>query len=124
MNEVGTNVAPVIYSPNNTSLKGAESVEPDTGKILPVKNDDDSESKEETPYPNGIRSAVAEVNSYVQSIQRDLQFDVDKDLEQTVIRVIDSNSGDVIRQIPEDIFLELARRLDQGGEIHLVDDLG
>ncbi len=69
-------------------------------------------------------SEVKIVNDYVQSVQRDLQFSVDKESERTVIKVVDRDSGDIIRQIPEDIFLELARRLKQDGEVNLLNALG
>jgi len=67
---------------------------------------------------------VKKLNDYVQTVQRDLQFSVDEDLERTVIKVIDSASGDLVRQIPEDIFLELARSLKQEGRVNLLDTLG
>lgn len=70
-----------------------------------------------------LDSVVASVNDYVQSIERDLHFTVDAELDKTVIKVIDSDSGDVIRQIPEDVFLELARNLKNDGELHLVNAL-
>ena len=73
---------------------------------------------------NDLKSEVAIVNDYVQNIQRDLQFSVDEDLERTVIKVVDSDSGELIRQIPEDIFLELARRLKEDGEVNLLNAIG
>jgi len=60
----------------------------------------------------------------VQTVQRDLQFKVDEELDRTVIRVVDSDTGELIRQIPDDIFLELARRLKDDGEVNLLNALG
>ncbi|PCK09094.1 MAG: methionine synthase [Alteromonadaceae bacterium] len=71
-----------------------------------------------------VENAIAKMNTYVQSLQRDLQFHVDADTAQTVVKVIDSDSGDLIRQIPEDVFLELAKKLNEGGEVHLLNALG
>lgn len=68
-----------------------------------------------------IDNAVASLNDYVQSIERDLHFSVDEDLKRTVVKVVDSDSGDVIRQIPEDVVLELARNLKDGGGLSLLD---
>lgn len=71
-----------------------------------------------------LLSKIAKVNDYVQSVQRDLQFSVDEELDKTVVRVVDRDSGELIRQIPEDIFLELARRLKDDGEVNLLNAIG
>ncbi|VUD56435.1 hypothetical protein TDB9533_02090 [Thalassocella blandensis] len=71
-----------------------------------------------------VETAVTKVNDYVQSIQRNLHFSVDEDLEKTVVKVIDGSSGELIRQIPEEIFLELARKLNENGELQLMNALG
>ena len=127
MNEVGATVGAAEYVVKPASLPGAGPTSTQNGNALPDKPVEelaDAQKPKAEPYPNGIRSAVVEVNNFVQSIQRDLQFNLDTDLEKTIIKVIDSNSGDVIRQIPEDIFLELARRLNQDQEVNLLDELG
>lgn len=79
----------------------------------------DSEPVSKVPEER-IEVAVTDVNDFVQSINRNLQFTVDEDSERTVIKVLDGTSGELIRQIPEDIFLELARRLRQDGELQLL----
>ena len=44
-----------------------------------------------------------------------LQFRIDADSEQLVVSLIDSESGDVLRQIPSEEVLKLARALKSGG---------
>jgi flagellar protein FlaG len=58
-----------------------------------------------------IESAVKRLNEYVQSIQRGLKFDYDEEVSQTVITVVDRSTNEVIRQIPDEVALELARSL-------------
>ncbi len=129
MNEVRSTqvVSPLLT--NSASSKGAKETPPgeESGKELPV----DIERAEKVDQPQAedtsteaLQSAVANVNDYVQSLQRDLQFSVDQDLDRTVIKVLDSDSGEIIRQIPEDVFLELARRLKDDGEFRLLNALG
>jgi flagellar protein FlaG len=55
--------------------------------------------------------AVAHLNEYVQSIQRDLRFYVDKASGRSVVTVLDQNTQEVVRQIPSDVALRLARNL-------------
>lgn len=82
-------------------------------------------AKKDEKYSNeDIQQALATMNDYVQSIQRDLQFSVDDELDTTVIKVVDSNSGEVIRQIPNETLLELARNLAKDGHVQLLDASG
>ncbi len=58
-----------------------------------------------------VQAAVAQMNEYIQSTQRDLQFSYDPDAGQTVVKVLDRSSQEVIRQIPDETFLKLAQTL-------------
>jgi len=71
-----------------------------------------------------LHDAIGTVNDFVQNIHRELQFSVDQDLGRTVVKVVDSESGDLIRQIPEEIFLELARKVKEQGEVNLFNATG
>ncbi|MFP3441498.1 flagellar protein FlaG, partial [Pantoea sp. SIMBA_133] len=48
-----------------------------------------------------------------QNVQRDLQFEIDNDLGQTIVRVVDQQTQEVIRQIPDEVALRLAEKLQQ-----------
>ncbi|MDX5385836.1 MAG: flagellar protein FlaG [Marinobacter sp.] len=60
-----------------------------------------------------VSQAVSDLNDYVQSVGRDLQFQVDEDSGRSIIRVLDSQTQEVIRQIPSEEALALARTLSQ-----------
>jgi flagellar protein FlaG len=92
-----------------------------------VKGAGDASSKVETPLkssgatsvaeakdtknPDDLQQAVSKLNDYVQNMQRDLQFSIDKESGTMVIKVIDTQSEKVIRQIPTEETLRLARNL-------------
>ena len=60
-----------------------------------------------------LDDAVSQLNNFVQNVQRDLQFEVDKDLGQTIVKVVDQSTKEVIRQIPNELALRLAENLQQ-----------
>ena len=99
-----------------TAQATAKSVE-SSGKELPEASraqeaqQAEQQAKASAARADRVEQAVARLNDYVQSTQRDLRFSVDKDLGRTVVRVIDSNSQEVIRQIPNETALNLARNL-------------
>lgn len=78
------------------------------GEKLPPAN-----AQSGTPREN-LDSAVRQLNDYVQSVSRDLQFSIDKDSGHTVIKVVDSRTKEVIRQYPAEEALRVAKSLSQG----------
>lgn len=121
MNEVHTN-NPAI--PRSTSV--AKPVEKPTngGKELPPVEAEATEIvKEAVNHSESIQKdlaqAVSRLNDYVQSSRRELQFSMDESTGRTVITVIDSNTAKVIRQLPDDVALDLARKLNEEEPIRL-----
>ena len=58
-----------------------------------------------------VKEAVSKLNDYVQSTERTLDFQMDEDSGKTVIKVYDTLSAELIRQIPNELALELAQNL-------------
>ena len=58
-----------------------------------------------------VKDAVSKLNEYVQSTERTLDFQMDEDSGKTVIKVFDKTSSELIRQIPNELALELAQNL-------------
>jgi len=70
-----------------------------------------TESEDKKALTEKVDQAVTSLNSSIQSVQRNLQFSVDKDLDQIVINVTDKETDEVVRQIPSEEVLDLARNL-------------
>jgi flagellar protein FlaG len=58
-----------------------------------------------------IENAVSKLNEFVQSNSRQLVFSVDEGSNRQVVKVTDSESGKIIRQIPSEEVLRLSERL-------------
>ena len=56
-----------------------------------------------------IEQTVNEIGDFVQNIQRNLLFSVDDNSGETIIKVTDRETDDVIRQIPSEEVLQLQR---------------
>jgi flagellar protein FlaG len=83
------------------------------------KQADKSGKPSETAKPVGntlssgdLNSVVSDINSYAQTVQRGLSFNVDDKSGDVVVKVIDTDSGKVIRQIPSEELLKLAEQLE------------
>ena len=131
MNEVRSTQVTGISTSSSASLKNGHNVskvtnDSNTGveEVKQAESAAEASSTETAAKPAPVKDVVASMNDYVQSIERDLKFSVDEETEKTVIKVIDGGSGELIRQIPEETFLELARKLNEDGSFQLIDALG
>ena len=77
-----------------------------SGKELPQNVKPIAEASDEQ-----VKDAVSKLNDYVQSTERTLDFKMDEDSGKTVIKVYDTLSAELIRQIPNELALELAQNL-------------
>lgn len=54
---------------------------------------------------------VDEMNDFISSINKGLSFRVDEDAGRDVVTIYEADTGDIIRQIPDEEMLEILRRL-------------
>lgn len=69
-----------------------------------------------------VEKAVTDINEYVQTVSRDLQFSIEEELPlgRAVIRVIDSETKELIREFPSEEVIAIAQRINE----QLEDDEG
>lgn len=60
-----------------------------------------------------LAQATRDISDYIQTVSRSLQIAVDSDLGSTIITVIDKATDEVVRQIPSEEVVALARFLSQ-----------
>lgn len=73
--------------------------------------------------PGKLDALVNRANDLVQNIRRELRFTLEEDSGKTVVKVIDSETGEVIRQFPSDELLKLAKSLEQAGGILIKEEV-
>lgn len=97
----------VARSYNASPAGSRQNVAVQDGKSLPPEQSSQEVSAEE------LQQVVEKLNDHVQQIQRDLKFSVDDSSGRTVIRVVDSQTEEVVRQIPSEEVLRISRNLQQ-----------
>ena len=72
---------------------------------------DVSQAQDSRANREALEDAIASMQEYVQVAKRELEFQVDDSTGRTLVRVIDSESGDVIRQLPPEAVIAAADAL-------------
>ncbi len=60
-----------------------------------------------------IKQAVQDIQGAVNNLAHNLRFSIDEDTGRTIIKVTDARTDEVIRQIPTEEAIEIARTLDK-----------
>ncbi|MDD1507790.1 flagellar protein FlaG [Pseudomonas sp. CNPSo 3701] len=109
-------LSPVLTKPSGSPVSGVyaaagASSEAVNDKLAQRQGKVSPEDSEQT-YEQ-VDSAITSIQSFVQNIQRDLNFSVDDSSGRVVVKVTDRASGDVIRQLPSEEALRLAESLEE-----------
>ena len=74
---------------------------------------------EPTPQPvpqlsmEALKIAVAALNQAMQQSNQTLEFSVDTNTQRTVVKMVDTSTGELIRQFPSEATLAISRGIDQ-----------
>jgi flagellar protein FlaG len=60
-----------------------------------------------------LESAVRKLNEYVAPALQTIQFSIDQESERIVVKVVDTSTQEVLRQIPNEEVLAITRTLDK-----------
>lgn len=94
-----------------------------TDKTSNISSANQAESKADTKATTQVsneqlEAAASTMSDYAKSMNRNLDFTIDEDSGQTVIKIIDTESDEVIRQIPNEDALEMAKRMQEYADSH------
>ena len=71
------------------------------------------ERQKESPSEQQVKSAVEHLNDFVKTSASNLQFSVDKESGMRIVRVVDPETKSLIRQIPSEEAVEIAKAIDK-----------
>jgi len=93
---------------SNLSQNQSVAVRPEQEKL----NQNDL-SKEIEKNPEVLEKLVEELKERLSMLNTQLQITIDKDTQMTVVKVIDKQTNKVVRQIPPEYVLKIAKYLDE-----------
>ena len=69
-----------------------------------------------------VNQAVSQLKDYAEKYQREIRFSVDQESGRTVVRLLDNNNK-VLRQIPSEDLLNLAKSIEQNKGLFFKDEV-
>lgn len=111
-----TNVAMLGRTVENRSSDSTEKVAVQRQTIAVEVAEVETKEVDMELSQEALEKVVSQLNDYIQNTQRDVDFSVDDSTGHVVVRVIDSESEQVIRQIPSEEMLAISRHLQESLE--------
>jgi flagellar protein FlaG len=98
----------------NKSASGASTATVSAAPAI-ARTETASVVQQPTSVPNmeQVKEAVQKANQTMQALSNDLEFLIDEESDRTIVRVIDQATKEVIRQMPSEEVLEIAKALDR-----------
>ncbi|GFM49487.1 flagellar protein FlaG [Pseudomonas capsici] len=97
--------SPVVATDKPVDKPSVERIEPTSESKGSDLHKDDSQEEEK------VKAAAEDIQKFFQSVRRNLEFSIDEDSGKVIVKVIASDSGEVVRQIPNAEILKLADSL-------------
>ena len=68
---------------------------------------------EKDKLPENVKVATDQVRHYIQQFASELDFSIDEDTEKLVVKLMDKSTGEMLRQVPTEEILHVAKMLDK-----------
>jgi len=102
-----TDLLPILQVASSTAAAASPPAQPTP---QPPKQAPESAHRAK-PVQQALAAVAKQIESYLRSVGRSLEFQVDDATGETIVTVRDAESGEIIRQIPGEETLRLARSL-------------
>ena len=73
----------------------------------PPRNEEDKIHRDNNNSAEEIQKNINELNSQLEDLNHSIQFSVDNETKDIVVKVVDKESGEVVRQIPPEGVMKL-----------------
>ena len=102
-----TTVSTTLNALSETSVRSASTK-------APAANSQLTKPAEQQPANEAqLQSAVNAANEFIKPINNSVEFSLDKDSGEMVVKIMDTSTKEVLRQIPSEEMLTIAKALDK-----------
>jgi flagellar protein FlaG len=99
--------SPIAQKPEQRAVGAPEPAMPVAAPSVPGSQGAGAPTREQ------VAAAVKHINQSMAASSQSLEFSIDDDSKQTIVKIVDQNTREVVRQIPSVEALEIAKSLDK-----------
>ncbi len=92
-------VQSLLYQPPKSALQPANVAQQET------------KHEEHQQHQQDVEKIISDINTQLQSMHTELNFSIDSETDRMVLKIVNSETDEVIRQIPAEEALRIASRL-------------
>jgi len=96
----------------DTSTGAAQQTAGTRAPAVPTLTPEAVKTKDAPTSMDELKDAVGKLNASMQANSRSLEFSIDEDSKRTVVKLIDVNTKEVVRQYPTEEALRISKSLD------------
>lgn len=116
--QVGSTVQPMVSQVDNITVRSATAADkqmPTEQTAKPASTSDvlNAQVKSQQDSQKELNSAIKTANKFMQALSQNLQFSIDKDTDKVVVKLVDISTKEVVKQIPSEEMLAIAKALDK-----------
>lgn len=111
ISSASTSMQAMAAAPARTQSESSAKVETRAENVQ--QNANAQEQAQRVPSAGELQKALEEVAKAVAPMAQSLQFSLDKDSGKTVVKVMDTDTNEVIRQIPSEEVLAISKAVDK-----------
>lgn len=83
------------------------------GTLTPAQQRPETQQATQAAVEQQVSQAVENINTVLQTRTPGLEFSVDRESDRTIVKVVDTKTQEVIRQMPSEEAIQIAKALDQ-----------
>jgi flagellar protein FlaG len=99
--------------PTSQPVQTAPVTELSAAKESAVSQNPELQREQQQERTDVLREKVAQLNDHMQNLNRSLQFSVDEQSGDTVVKVVDADTEEVVRQIPSEAILRARNAIEK-----------
>ncbi|ANQ85868.1 flagellar protein FlaG [Azoarcus olearius] len=99
--------------PAQSSVEGSVGTETAKAVSAPAAASATAAQAEQPTTMEQVQQAMDEVRKAITPVAQDLLFSIDEDTGKTIVKVVDASTDEVIRQIPSEEIISIAKAIDK-----------
>ncbi len=112
-NSPGMSPIPATRPPGESSAPAQQAQRARAGSESQSLNESPRNNEQAAPNEQQVADAVEKLSKFVSNIRPEISFSVDESSGTRVVKIIDRQSKEVVRQIPSEEAIQLAQALDK-----------